>query len=273
MTEKHNIKNIHLVLYSNGEPFTSVKLKTIESIQSFTTKNVIIHDYNLEKIMKLSWFPCIEYLPKMHFYGARDGYYNSWKAFITHDVYNEMGDDDILYYVDSSQHYQMGFTENIDNLCEYAFHTGCVAGSVSDNGLNSTDNYCNNLIVWDSIIPPNNYLDNQQFLNKMHVLNSWFLFKKNETNTKFMDEWIYFSVLTKPENFHDSLLNNYTFERPLITYHHTADQSIFSILVYKYNLPVFYSKSIEHGFNKNKNLVLKTVNQQFPYDSFFIKLM
>ena len=62
----------------------------------------------------------------------------------------------------------------------------------------------------------------------MHVLNSWFILIKNNINTNFLNEWNYWSVYKDNE-----------FIYPLVTYHHTVDQYIFNILVYKYNFKVF----------------------------------
>lgn len=250
--------SIHLVLYSNNEPFDTTKRLTIDSLHNYTEKNVIIHDYNLEKIKQKEWFQLIKDLPYINRAGRRDGYYNSWKAFIIKDVYDDMIDGDILYYVDSSQYFQSGFTENIDKLCNIANQKMCIAGSIGDNVKNNSFGCCDNIIIWNKIIPDK---DNIVYLNYPHVLNSWFLFTKCEQNNYFIKEWVYFSCYTDEDI-------NY----PLITYHHTADQSIFNILVIKYNFPVFYSRHIEHNLNKNKNVVLHTINNAINTDDFFIYL-
>lgn len=251
--------SIHLILYSNNEPFDTTKKLTIESINSYTNKQVIIHDYNLENIKQKKWFQHIQELPSMYRDGRRDGYYNSWKAFITKDVYDEMTENDILYYVDSSQYFISGFTENIDKLCDIVNEKLCIAGSVGDNVQNNSYGCCDNIMVWNKIITDK---DNTNYLSKPHVLNSWFLFKKCETNNKFINDWVYFVCYTDKEI-------NY----PLVTYHHTADQSIFNILVIKYNLPVFYHKQIKHDDNKNKNVVLKSINNATDTTEYFTYLV
>jgi hypothetical protein len=76
-----------------------------------------------------------------------------------------------------------------------------------------------------------------------------------------MDEWVKWCV------YKDSDLPD-----PLITYHHPGDQSIFNILVRKYNLPVFYHKDVKHCFNKNKNIVLHVVNNSINTEDYFIYL-
>jgi len=44
--------SVHLVVYSNGEPFNTTKTLTMKTVHQHTTKKVIIHDYNLKKIKK-----------------------------------------------------------------------------------------------------------------------------------------------------------------------------------------------------------------------------
>ena len=253
-----SIQNIHLVLYSHNEPFDTTKMITIESVHNFTTKNLIIHDYNLEKIKQREWFDLIKDLPSIDMYGKRDGYYNAYKAFCSYEVYNSANDNDIIYYVDSSQHFRTGFTENIDKLIDIVNEKEFIAGSVGDNVKNNSFGCCDNIDVWNKIIPNN---DNQKYISDRHVLASWFILKKTKNNTIFMDEWVKWCVYKDNE-----------LPLPLITYHHTVDQSIFNILVRKYNKLVFYDKSLEHDDNKNKNAVLKFINNTENTDECFIIL-
>jgi hypothetical protein len=249
---------VHLVLYSNNEPFDTTKKLIIDSITDFCSNTIIVHDYNLERIKGLYWFYLIETLLSIDKPGKRDGYYNAWKPYITQDVYNKMDEGDILYYVDCSKYYKTGFTENIDKICSTVLEKGIIAGSVGADILNKSKGCCDNLSVWDKIIPG---IDNSLHLEKMHVLNSWFILKKSEINTKFIDDWTYFSTYT------DGELND-----PLITYHHTVDQSIFNILVYKYRLPVFFSETIKHDENKNRNTALNIINKSQEVDEYLIYL-
>lgn len=250
--------SIHLVLYSNNEPFGMTKRLTIKSIRNFTQKQIIIHDYNLEKIKQCDWFHRIQNLPQTYNQGRRDGYYNSWKPFITKEVYDIIPDGDILYYVDCSQYFRYGFTENVDKLCDIASELTAVAGSVGDDVRNNSFGCCDNIMVWDKIIPNNN---NNVYINERHVLNSWFLFKKCDSNRQFINDWVYYSCYVDND-----------FNHPLVTYHHTADQSIFNILVIKHKMTVFYSKNVGHNLNKNKNIVLNMVNNSTNLTDLFIKI-
>jgi hypothetical protein len=250
--------SVHLVLYSNNEPYDTTKRLTIESIHKYTRKQVIIHDYNLEKIKQKEWFQHIKDLPQINKKGIRDGYYNSWKAFITKDVYDEMEDGDILYYVDSSQYFRIGFNENIDKLCDILNDKLFIAGSVADNVKNNSYGCCDNIMIWNKIIPDK---DNTEYLSKQHVLNSWFLLKKCDSNHTFINDWVYFSCYKDNETIY-----------PLVTYHHTGDQSIFNILVVKHKMPVFYHKNINHDDNKDKNVVLNIINNTSNITEQFIYL-
>ena len=59
------IMNVHLILYSNNDPFDITKKLIIDSINEYSKNNIIIHDYNLEKIMNLEWFYLIKDLPSI----------------------------------------------------------------------------------------------------------------------------------------------------------------------------------------------------------------
>ena len=130
---------VHLVLYSNSEPYDTTKRLTIETVNKYTTKNLVIHDYTLEVIKPKEWFKLIQDLPLIHRVGRRDGYYNAYKAFCVNEVYNSMNSDDILYYVDSSKYFISGFTESIDKLCDIVNEKGFIAGSVGDDVRNCDD--------------------------------------------------------------------------------------------------------------------------------------
>lgn len=51
-----------------------------------------------------------------------------------------------------------------------------------------------------------------------------------------------------------------SFPNPLITYHHTVDQSIFNILVVKHDMYVFQDDELTHHQIKNRNRVMKSLN-------------
>ncbi len=249
---------LHLVLYSKGEPYTSTKQKLIDTINHFTNYKITIHNYDFERIKQTEWFDKIKDLPVVFREGRRDGYYNAWKAFIVHEVYDKMEENDLLYYVDSSRYFLNGFTENIDKLCEITVKEGIVAGSVGNDITNKKDRCCDRLDIWNKILPER---DNSPLLDKMHVLNSWFMLVKNKENKGFVEDWVYWT------GYKDDV-----FKDPLVTYHHTGDQSIFNILVHKYHFKVFYCSSILHNDNKDRNAALNILNKSEQIDQYFINL-
>ena len=125
--------------------------------------------------------------------------------------------------------------------------------------LNNLYDYCGGYDYFpDTIIE----IFTQYFPNDIHkIVDEWFLFKKCDLNNSFINDWVYFSCYTDNEI-------NY----PLLTYHHTGDQSIFNILVVKYKKPVFYHKNIKHDENKNKNVVLNIINNATDTSEYFIYL-
>lgn len=251
--------SVHLVLYSNNEPYDTTKSRIKASVGSFTEKKVVVHDFNLEKIKGREWFRHLQGLPAVPARpGRRDGYYNCWKALIVQDVYAEMPEGDLLYYVDCSSYFPTGFTENMDALCDLAFARARVAGSVGADIANNSIHCCDDLMVWNKIISG---ADNAPHLGKMHVLNSWFLFTKCAANDGFIQDWAHFSVYTDADAVY-----------PLAVYHHTGDQSIFNILVVKYDFPVFFHPSHSHADNKNKNLALKALRETPNPDSVLVSL-
>lgn len=158
-----------------------------------------------------------------------------------------MGENDIIYYVDSSQHYISGFTENIDKLLEYCFTNNepMIAGSHGYDSLNWDDGPFNNYdwhYIWNDV----NY---QNIITTPHICASWFVMRKLIFTTKFIDEWIYYAInKDTPDN------------TPMITHHCTGDQFIFNILSYKYNLKSFRHSDIAHNANKDRNVALKYIN-------------
>jgi hypothetical protein len=174
-------------------------------------------------------------------------------------VYETLEEEDVLYYVDSSRYYMNGFIEEIDRLVDAVITRVFIAGSVGKDVLNNSYECCHNIDVWNTINPNT---DNTRFLSKMHVLNSWFILKKSDICSAFINDWVYFT------SYSDNTLS-----LPLVTYHHTVDQSIFNILVYKYNVPVFYDPNISHNKNKDRNKVLHVLNSSDNMDRFFITLI
>jgi hypothetical protein len=246
---------VHLITYANNLPFSETQQMLNDSVEHFTSYNVIKHNYNLEIISKLDWFPKVNELLKYQIRYSRDGYFNSWKPFIIKDVIDKTDEGDIIYYVDSSRYYISGFESNIDRLFDTINDLEFISGSFTNDVRNNSFNCCDIMEVWKNIIP--NVNDN--VLNYPHILNSWFGFKKNTFTTNFINEWIKYSF---------EEINN----EPLIIKHHTVDQSIFNILCHKHSTYCFFEKTLNHNDNKNRNTVLSFINNNDDFKKYFIKI-
>ena len=163
-----------------------------------------------------------------------------------------MDDDDILYYNDSSQYYKIGFTENIDRLLKYVEHNGHVCGSVGITRKNSSPGCCDNPLIWKMMWPESMEIF-ENLLNKPHILGAWYLFTKNKKSEDFINEWI------------DSTINLKLNDLPIITYHHTVDQSLLNIIAYKHGYKTF-KNNVTHEDNKNHNEIHKKLNEELNDD-------
>jgi len=250
---------LHFITYAEGKgrdgyEFSNTQKLMIDSIQSKTNKEVVFHTHNLESISKKEWFKYIKDLPLINrpSYIRRDGYYCAYKIFLTKEVYDLMDDDDILYYNDSSQYFRIGFTENIDRLLKYVEYNGHVCGSVGNTRKNSSPGCCDNPYIWKMIWPDSIEIF-ENILNKPHILAAWYLFTKNKKSEDFINEWI------------NSATNLKLNDLPIITYHHTVDQSLLNIIAYKHGYKTF-KNNVTHEENKNHNEIHQKLNQELNDD-------
>ena len=176
----------------------------------------------------------------------RDGYCCAYKVFLTKQVMDIAEEGDLIYYVDSSAYHIEPFTENIDRFLKYVEYNGHVIGSAAMDCKHNSFNCCDDTLVWNTVYPNIN-LDFETTLNKLHLNAAWFCFKKDKTNIDFINEWAYW----------------FTFEvdkKPLCMYHHTVDQSILNMLVYKYGFKCYFNKNNLHEENKNHNVIHRQLN-------------
>lgn len=246
---------VHLLTYANNQPFLTSQQQIKETFPLYTKKEFIIHEHNSTTIRTKSWFKYLEEFKRLPPNKRREDSWYVWKPFLTEDLYNQMNDGDILFYVDSSRHYKGGFAVNVDKLLQFAETNGHIAGSVGKNVTNDTKECCHDPRIWNHILKNNNH---EFYLKKLHVLCSWFVLCKNETTNSFVREW-------------SALVKEYVDGVPLISLHHTGDQSIFNVLAYKYNLTVFFHPDHSHEMNKNPNLVTSVLNKTVTPETYFKK--
>jgi hypothetical protein len=232
-----------------GDPYSITQKLLVDSIQSQTKRRVISHEHNMESMKEQSWFHKIEHFPRVEMGGkdwARDGYFCAYKALFANDLLDKIDEGDYIYYTDSSAYFREPFTENLDRFFDYVDYNGHICGSHGNDFSHSHMECLDNTDVWKLIWSESEkYLPN--LLNQKHMLASWYCFKNTEINRKFIREWSH--LIT------DVNING----RPIITMHHTVDQSLFNILVYKYGFRTFYNDT-HHDHNKNHNNVHRFIN-------------
>ena len=161
----------------------------------------------------------------------RGGGYWLWKPYIINETLKKINNDDIIFYLDSTYY----FIENFTNL-------------YSDYMKN------NDLLVWKN--KPNNQPDYMKYWCKMDVIRKYnmgykvfkqnvedcwagaLIIKKNEKTINYIKEWldmscIYEDITDSPSKFP----NNSKFRE------HRHDQSLLSIVLHKYDIPVHFFKN------------------------------
>ena len=223
----------------------------VESIQSKTNREVILYTHDLESMKKQSWFHKVEHLPNVKGVDpkwARAGYYCAYKALFSNDLLDKIDEGDYIYYTDSSAYFREPFTENLDRFFDYVDYNGHICGSHGNDFSHSSFGCLTNKDVWKTVWPESEkYLPG--ILKHKHMLASWYCFKNTEINRKFIREW---SHLITDVDIHG---------RPIVTMHHTVDQSLFNILVYKYGFRTFFNNT-HHDHNKNHNNIHRFINKQ-----------
>jgi hypothetical protein len=245
------MNNIHYITYADGNsritglPYSDTQNLLVNSISSQTKRPVKNYILNLEEIKKSSWWDSIKNYPTEYPEPwGRDGLYCAYKVFPALELIETINDGDFVYYTDSSAYFREPFTQNIDRLFDYVETNGHVCGSVGNDFKHNSFGCCDNIGVWHTIWPEAPY----HIVNKPHILASWYVFQKNKNSIEFIKEWAKYFTFK---------LNN----KPLCTYHHTVDQSVFNILCYKYNMKVFFNNT-NHDFNKNANNVHRQLNAE-----------
>lgn len=247
---KNNKKpKIHFITFADGVhrnsryPFRETQKLLNESIQSKTKYDVVFHSHNMESMMNQPWFFKVKDYPNLftNEWWRRDGYLCAYKVFFAKQLMDIIDDGDIIYYADSSAYHKEPFTEDIDRFIKYVEYNGHVCGAIATDCKHNSFMCCDNVDVWNEIHKPTK-IDFEYMLNKYHTVASWYCFQKNEKSIEFINEWAYwFSYKLR--------------DVPLARFHHTVDQSIFNILVYKHGMKVFFNPNNMHEQNKNHNMV------------------
>lgn len=241
------MNNIHHITFATGNsrvtglPYSDTQKLLVDSIQLHTSRKVIHHTFGLDELKEQKWWNIIkDYPTKYPDHWGRDGLYCVYKVFPALELIEKIPDGDFIYYTDSSAYFREPFMQNIDRLFDYVEYNGHACGSAGNDFKHNSFGCCDNSNVWKTIWPES--MDNfSSIVSKPHILASWYCFQKNELSIKFIKEWAHYFAYELDG-------------KPLCTYHHTVDQSIFNILVYKYGMNVFFNNT-HHDHNKNHNNV------------------
>jgi hypothetical protein len=250
MSKIHHITFATGVSRITGLEYSDTQKMLVNSIQSQTEREVISYTHNLETMKAQSWFHKIEHLSQIEMgesnWWSRDGYFCAYKALFANDLLDKIDEGDYIYYTDSSAYFREPFMQNLDRFFDYVDYNGHICGSHGNDFAHSSFGCLTNQDVWKKIWPESEiYLPN--LLEHKHILASWYCFKNTEQNRKFIKEWSYLITDVNIDG------------RPVVTMHHTVDQSLFNILVYKYGFRTFFNNT-NHDHNKNHNNVHGFIN-------------
>ena len=251
---------VHHITFATGNsrvtglPYSITQKLLVDSIQDKTKRVVIHHTHDLESMKAQSWFYKIAHFPSILIgdrivkQWRRDGYFCAYKALFANELLDAVDDGDLIYWTDSSAYYREPFTENLDRFFDYVDYSGGVCGSHGYDVKHSSFGCLTDTNVWKLLWP-----DSEKYmpgiLEHLHILASWYCVRVDANSRAFIREWSRYITDVKIG------------DRPVITMHHTVDQSLFNILTYKYGFRSFFNNTI-HDHNKNHNNVHRFVNAQ-----------
>jgi hypothetical protein len=157
----------------------------------------------------------------------RGGGYWLWKPYIINNVLNKIKNGDSLFYLDSSYYFIEDFT-NLYNDKEIL---------IFSNKPNETTNHFKGLCKMDVILKYNMF-DKVFIDNAEDCWGGAIIIKKSINSVKYIKEWldmccIYENITDSPSIAENS--NEYI--------EHRHDQSLLSIILYKYNIqPQYFEK-------------------------------
>ena len=249
-----------LVMFAYGEPYSSTAKMLAESFLKRCRFECEVKVLDLAAIEQKPWFVHLENCRNSpQTVGHRGGFYNAWKAYIVRDALKDVAEGDMVYYVDASRHFQLGFYENINTLFRLQRnHDDVLFGGGYAGQLTHAIGYMGDRPeLYDALGLADQY---DAYMNYPARLNSSFLLKKNAVTMAFAEEWASHAVYD------------------VISLHHTADQAIFSALAYKYGFCAYniqadsmaqFFDGMYHVWGKDHNAVHRMVNSCVPYYELF----
>jgi hypothetical protein len=162
---------------------------------------------------------------------SRGGGYWLWKPYIINNILNKINDNDIIFYLDSKYY----FTEEFSDLYkEYMINNDIL---IWKNKPNEPTYFLKRLCKMDVILKYNMY---DKFLIE-NVEECWagaMIIKKNINTINYIHEWLNMCCIYEDiTDFPSKSKNDDTFIE------HRHDQSLFGIIVHKYNIKMsFFEK-------------------------------
>ena len=182
---------LHLILYADTRnKCLKTKQMLMKSIQAKCKLSVKIHSFDRNDIMNKPWFHIIKDIPKItptlsYYKSNRDPYWNNWKPFLVNDVLQLASDNDLILWMDCSRYFVSEFEEPLDTLIVLANEEKMIAGAFSFETLNKD-------FMYDQRVYTAMQADYQTIIKYAHICNSWFIFVKNDTNVRFIEDFVYY---------------------------------------------------------------------------------
>ena len=206
-----NNKQIHLVTFSNKEPFITGQKKL-----NSTYKNAKISTHTMWNNIDIE---------HTEFYKININFFTKyknigfglfiWKPFIIYQKLLEIPDGDYIYYQDSSRYDFSGLDMDITPVCDFMEQNNI---QLLPGFIINKPNYS---LIKKECLEYMGYSEDQNFLNSDHYQTSPMIFKKTTDTTNFIKEWLEFCQIPQ------CIVKNTKF--------HQCDQAIMNILLDKYN--------------------------------------
>jgi len=160
-----------------------------------------------------------------------------WKPYIILDMLNKIDFNDYLVYMDSGAY----LIKDVDNYLKCIDDTGILAFQLTHKQSKYTKGDCFYII--------NDVGEENKFKDEFQNCATFIFFKKTQYSINFVKKWLFYSthenLLTDSPNLYKQNFEDFI--------DHRHDQSIFSLLTYKYkikSLPDISQYAVEHGLGE-----------------------
>jgi hypothetical protein len=179
-----------VVVFANGTAFEETAGRIARSLDRIEDLRIDLDLWKLGDIKTRSWFGKIEHFPNQPARpGRRDGYHCAYKPWIILDSMRQSSSQDVVYYVDASQYYRVGFYENIQPLVSEFWNKGFSRfyGSAMPGFLERDQNWSpmNESILLDRL----GLKLGLDFFSLPSLLASSMMFVNNKSDFELVEKW------------------------------------------------------------------------------------